>query len=256
MRQIIIISTILLLQSCGTKSSENKKNAINDGDTLTAISPETSSHAKGDKLTNLEDCSYDNEVSSLGNGLILAPAKFDIYNDSLLTNKYASWDMYEDAARINICSKFFKPDYGIMHFVCLSKSQKAYKVLINASDIKYFPKTKSYDFKTWDEYILQSYGIRRLTSSTGDISAISPLRIAPRDNTDTLAIPPGYEMFCPIEIEGDWVKVKYDCFYNDENSLHEGEPCYDFIDQCKNPLTGWLRWRQANKLLIDIFLMP
>ncbi len=257
MRQLIIISTILFIQSCETKSADNKKNTINNEDTLTEIAPKAASDAKGDKLTKLEyNCSYDNEVSSLGNGLIIAPAKFDLYNDSLLNNKYASWDMYEDETRINLCSKFFKPDYGIMHFVCIAKSDKAYKVIINASDTKYFPKTKSYDFKTWDEYILQSYGIRRLTANTGEISAILPLRIAPKDNADTLAIPQGYEMFCPMDIKGDWVKVKYDCFYNDENSLHEGEPCHDFIDQCKNPLTGWLRWRQENKLLIDIFLMP
>ena len=143
-----------------------------------------------------------------------------------------------------------------MHFVCIGKTDKAYKILINYSDIKYFPKTKSYDFKTWDQYILQSFGIRRLSAQTGDITASLPLRIEPSDNADTLPILKGHEMFCPIEVKGDWVKVKYDCFYNDENNPNEGEPCHNFIGKCKNPLTGWLRWRQESKLLIDIFLMP
>ncbi|MFY7734407.1 MAG: hypothetical protein ACOVSR_13050 [Bacteroidia bacterium] len=202
------------------------------------------------------NCSYDNQVSRLGIGLIIAPSKFKIYNDSLLKDKIASWDMYEDESKINLCSKFFKPDYGIMHFVCIAKSEKAYKILVNYSDIKYLPKTKNYVFKTWEEYILQSFGVRRLTSNTGNISKKYPLRSKPNDNASTLVIPKGHESFCPMDIKGDWIKVRYDCFYNDENNSYEGEPCHNYIEKCKNPLTGWLRWRQGNQLLIDIFLMP
>jgi hypothetical protein len=208
------------------------------------------------KIDQIKNCSYDNQVSSLGIGLIIAPQKFEIYNDSLLSNKIASWDMYEDESKINICSKFFKPDYGIMHFVCIAKSEKAYKVLVNFSDVKYLPKTKKYEFKTWDEYISQSYGIRRLLNENGDVSKKYTLRIKPEDNSDTLAIPNGLELFCPMKIEGDWIKVRYDCFYNEENNSYEGEPCHNYINKCKNPLTGWLRWRKENHLLIDIFLMP
>jgi hypothetical protein len=25
---------------------------------------------------------------------------------------------------------------------------------------------------------------------------------------------------------------------------------------CKDPLMGWLKWKEGNKILIDIFLMP
>ena len=208
--------------------------------------------------TNKEnhDCGFDNQVSSLGIGLVIAPPKFDVYDDSLLAVKYGSWDMYENSDEIKFCSKFFKPDYGIMHFVCIGKTNKAYKILVNYSDIKYLPKTKDYNFKTWNEYLLQSYGIRRLTTETDGISVNFPLRILPNENADTLIIPKGYEMFCPMEIKGDWVQVKYDCFYNEDNNPHETEPCHNFIDNCKNSLTGWLRWRQENNLLIDIFLMP
>jgi hypothetical protein len=59
-----------------------------------------------------------------------------------------------------------------------------------------------------------------------------------------------------MEMRGDWVKVKYDCFYNDENNKYEGQPCQNFVNQCQNPLIGWIRWKQGNKLLIEIFLMP
>jgi hypothetical protein len=82
------------------------------------------------------------------------------------------------------------------------------------------------------------------------------VRLGPSDGSKVLTIPQGFEMFCPMEIRGDWVKVRYDCFYNDENNPHEGEPCHNFIDECKDPVTGWLKWRNENKILIDIFLMP
>ncbi|MEA5406066.1 hypothetical protein VB776_24215 [Arcicella sp. DC2W] len=239
--------------SCGHRNN-NSESKI---DTIDNPSVDTFSTQPINKQIYLDNnCSYDNQVSSLGIGLIIAPSKFEIYNDSLLSDKIASWDMYEDESKMNLCSKFFKPDYGIMHFVCIAKSEKAYKVLVNFSDIKYLPKTKNYEFKTWDEYISQSFGIRRLTNDNGDISKKITLRIKPVDNSDTLASPLGLELFCPMEIKGDWIKVRYDCFYNDENNSYEGEPCHNYIDKCKNPLTGWLRWRQENHLLIDIFLMP
>ncbi|HYG39528.1 MAG TPA: hypothetical protein VD908_12950 [Cytophagales bacterium] len=239
--------------SCGQKSNntESKIEIIDN-----ASVDNFSSQPINKQIDQDHNCSYDNQVSSLGIGLIISPSRFEIYNDSLLNDKIASWDMYKDEGKINLCSKLFKPDYGIMHFVCIAKSEKAYKVLVNFSEIKYLPKTKNYDFKTWDEYISQSFGIRRLINNKGDFSKNYSLRIKPNDNADTLVIPKGHELFCPMEIKGDWIKVRYDCFYNDENNSYEGEPCHNYIDKCKNPLTGWLRWRQENQLLIDIFLMP
>jgi len=253
MRQFLTIFISMIFFSCGQRSN-NSESKI---DTITTSSVDTFSNEPVIKQIDQDNnCSYDNQVSSLGIGLIIAPSKLEIFNDSLLNHKIANWDMYEDESKINLCSKFFQPDYGIMHFVCIAKSEKAYKVLVNFSEIKYLPKTKNYEFETWDEYISQSFGIRRLTNDNGDISEKYALRIKPEDNSDKLIIPKGHELFCPMEIKGDWIKVRYDCFYNDENNSHEGEPCYSYIDKCKNPLTGWLRWRQENQLLIDIFSMP
>lgn len=255
MKRTLLLTLIsIFFLSCG----QQKDKTGNSGETLVSTLVDTSAAKEVNKpVVHDNNCQYENEVSTLGIGVIIAPTQFDIFNDSILTNKFASRDMYsEDGNKTGICSKFFKPDYGIMHFVCVGKTDNAYKVLINYSEIKYFPKIKKYEFMTWDKYILQSFGIRRLTAETGDISQKLPLRHEPNDNATILTIPKGQEMFCPMEIKGDWVKVKYDCFYNDDNNPNEGEPCHNFIDKCKNPLTGWLRWRQENKLLIDIFLMP
>lgn len=246
-KYLVIIFILVFLFSCGQKS----KKTTEIKDSIAAVADISKIQNKSFENKN---CGYENEVSSLGIGLVIVPSKFDIYSDSLLTVKYASWNMYRDEDKINICSKFFKPDYGIMHFVCIEKTEKAYKVLINYSEFKYLPRTTNYNLKTWEEYIMQSFGIRRL--SVDNVSVGSKIRIEPNDKADTLTIPKGHEMFCPMEIKGDWVKVKYDCFYNDENNPNEGEPCHNFIYKCENPLTGWLRWREQKRLLIDIFLMP
>jgi len=142
-----------------------------------------------------------------------------------LTDKWADVDMYSEEIEKNICSKFFKPDYGIMHFVVLENSEKSYKVLSSYSSEKYLPKTKDYGFKTWNDYILESFGVRRLLENTNTVEESNLLRATPSDNSQSIRIPEGHEMFCTIEIQGDWVKVKYDCFYNQVDKPHEGQPC-------------------------------
>ena len=86
-----------------------------------------------------QECTYDNEVSSLGIGIIITPGKFQIFNDDKLTSEFADIDMYAGKTGDGICSKFFKPDYGIMHFVVLENSKDAYKVLSSYSSEKYLP---------------------------------------------------------------------------------------------------------------------
>lgn len=130
----------------------------------------------------------------------------------------------------------------------------AYKVLINFSDTKYLPDT--YKFMTWNEYILSSFGIRRSINDRGKIIYDQPLRINPYENSDTLAIPAGHELFCPMELKDDWLKVAYDCFYNSSDNPHEGEPCNNYIEECDKPLIGWIKWKSENRVLIDVFLIP
>lgn len=203
------------------------------------------------------NCSYANETSTLGIGLIVAPAQFTIFNDLLLTDKFADIGMYNNqAAPGGICPKFFLPDYGIMHFVCVDSTADAYNVLTDSSSVKVMDKTSGAEFTTWENYILTSFGIRRLTGHAGEQLMRNDLKVSPSVESKTLAIPEGFEMFCPMEIRQSWVRVKYDCFYNTDSNPHEGEPCHNFIADCKDPLTGWLKWKEGNKILIDVFLMP
>jgi hypothetical protein len=262
MKRTLIIATIALV-SLGlgyfiwtVKNSVDEKFAVIDNITSTpdsssaTISKDT---AENKAIASAEQaCSYENATSDLGIGIMIAPTTFEIFEDASLTKKRSTINMYEDEGKINFCSMFFKPDYGIMHFACLENGKNSYKVLTGFSDQKFLPKQKGYEFKTWEKYILESFGVRRKL----EITPMQSLKESPNENSKDLEIPDEHELFCPMALKGDWIQVKYDCFYNLESNEHEGEPCHNYIDKCDKPLTGWIKWKNKNDLLIDIFLMP
>lgn len=241
MKKILyFIITISILASCQSKNAAKETLAEK---MLSKLPADTT--AKKD--------AYDNPVSSLGTGIVVAPDKFDLYDDSLLAKKYKRIDIVHDP-KLTVTPKYFEADYGIVHFVCISQSAKAYKILINYSVEKYLPKQKDSRFIPWDSYILQSFGVRRIVDEKHKPKTIETLYTEPQDDSKPIAIPQGHEMFCPMQVKGDWVQVQYDCFYNQDNNKHEGQPCQKYIAECKTGVTGWLRWRKDNQVLIEIFL--
>lgn len=250
MKQILFLIILIVSISCSSEKTSNEKITVQNN----------ISHVENSKksIEQNETHPYDNDVSNLGIGIIIAPEQIEIYSDSLLKNKIVDFNMYSESTENlqNMFSKFYKPDYGIMHFVCIEETKIAYKVLVNYSDVKFLPKTKKYQFLDWNQYILQSSGINRLKKGINNILENLPLRKNPTNQSDSIPLPKGLEMFCPVEVKGDWVKVKYDCFYNKEDNDNEGKPCHEYIDKCEEPLIGWLRWKKENKLCIGIYLIP
>jgi hypothetical protein len=236
-----IISLIFLLIACDQPVSKVSK------------SPVSKDSAKKQHNTP-PGFGYDNETVSLGVGVVEVPEFFEVYSDSTLNKVPEKVDIYKEAT--SFYSKFYKPDYGIMHFVCLDKTDKAYKVIINYDEIRYLPKTEGYVFKDWQSYILSSFGIKRtkiVNLKAGE--PLPPIKKEPIDSASYISLPKEkHELFCPLLVQGDWVKVTYDCFYN--SSDFEGDKtCQEYIKQCANPVTGWIRWRTENKLLIDIAVL-
>jgi hypothetical protein len=241
------IVILICFLSCGQKQTPTEK--VDDTLQIT-ISEDTIENITTNPAG--QNCTYENSMSNLGVGIIIAPTTFEIFEDSLLTQNLSTINMYEDEKKINFCSFFYKPDYGIMHFVCIGENAKSYKILTGPFEHKFLPKKKEYEFKTWEKYILESFGVRRKTEREPK----QQFKEQSTENSKDLKIPEGHELFCPMEIKGDWIKVKYDCFYNAENNQYEGQPCNNYIDKCDKTLTGWIKWRLQNELLIDIFLMP
>ncbi len=192
-------------------------------------------------------CEYDNSVASLGIGLVMITDPIELFTDSSLHQNTVSASMRKDnIENFPVCSKYYKPDYGMMYFVCLAKTARSYKVLNNGSEVRYLPRTKAYHFITWEKYIMSSLGIRNNDQ---------PLRVKP-GGADTIIFPKGLNMFCPVKVQEDWLQVKYDCFFSKDDNDHEGEPCSAYISDCGDPATGWIKWREKNKVLIEILRMP
>ncbi len=205
-------------------------------------------------------CEYANPSSTLGIGLLECNRYnnripvFEVYNDPGLTDKFCTWNIDDEIAP-PFCAKFYKPDYGIVQIVVLDSLAKCYKILANEKDIKYAPRNINYVFWSWEKYLTQSHGTRRKPEKKHFQN--QPIRTQPEESGQTIQFPEEqFELLCVMEFKGDWIKVKYDCFYNQDQNPNEGLPCSEYIKNCPNSPTGWLKWRIGNEIAVDIFLMP
>jgi len=258
MKRLILFLISATLFSCQQKpKQEISENKVPSTKTEKAASLEA---VKPKQQTTERNCGFNNLTNTLGKGLVLVSieneqSRLVIYEDSLLQHKYVSWNYSGEPAK-PVCSKYYKPDYGFLHFVYLKETVKSYQVINGFNEIKYLPKEKTNEVISWDKYLLKSYGIAKYYDGNIGKRLEQPFRESPSEEAAIANIPKDAEMLCPMEIKGDWVKVQYDCFYNQKQNKYEGQPCHDFIEKCKPAQMGWIKWRDKNKILIDIFLMP
>ena len=202
-------------------------------------------------------CEYENQTETLGIGLVeydnYKQPVIKLFNDSLLQNTFYSWTLYSDFSP-PFCTKYFKPDYGIASIVVLDSTLVSFKVLVNETDIKYLPNSLDYVFWTWEEYLLESHGVRRKIQNS-DLKN-QAIRNEPNSTSSIIVLPNDrLELLCVLEVKGDWIKIKYDCFYNQSKNPNEGVPCSTYINDCEDSSSGWLLWRNNSKILVDIFTM-
>ncbi|UPT67801.1 MAG: hypothetical protein M0D57_03805 [Sphingobacteriales bacterium JAD_PAG50586_3] len=194
-------------------------------------------------------CGFDNEMISLGIGVITTEEHFIVmYNDSLMKDKYVSWDYRKEGPEKPVCGVFFKPDYGILHVVCLRKLKKGYEVLINYNEKKYMPYFKSFEFHSWERYL--DTAPLRVGRKEKDNNRFV-FYTGPSEKSDPVTINYASHHFCVQRTSGDWVEVQLEC---DLDESTEGLPCADFIHRCDYK-SGWFQWRKGNKLNIEIYLL-
>ncbi|NEM96119.1 hypothetical protein [Pontibacter burrus] len=245
--RLLFLAIVFAITACS--QPDQNSNSETETGRLATVSSKKASSAQVKSIV-ASNCEYDNLTKTLGIGLVSVPAAFELFSDSLLTSSYMQWDMYSsDVPPKPVCSKYYSPEYGIVQFVCLAKTTKYYKVLSGYDQVFYLPVEDGYEFTTWYDYILSSFGVRRNTD-LGDEWKNQPLRKLPDLSSGELKIPEGLEMFCAMEVKGDWLKVKYDCFYNTETPIEEGLPCHQYIDKCNDTVTGWLKWKDGNNVLM------
>jgi len=189
-------------------------------------------------------CSYENKTQTLGIGLItLASDSFAIYNDANLEQLFWADNVYHFGNQNEkCCARFHKPDYGILNFICINEDANSYEILTNDSN-KYMAKNDLVSFKSWEDYIKGSMGIRRSIHDVSISPEENPFRIEPNDDADIIEIEDDFESVCGVKLAGEWLKVRLDCstFCEETN--------------CEKSIEAWIRWRKGEELLIDIALL-
>lgn len=153
---------------------------------------------------------------------------------------------------------FFFQDAEILCFSCITKGSNYYEVIISDSgESMYLPINNLTKFITWDKFLIGSFGVRRKNETLKDQSK-QRLYKAPSEKSLVIEIPnEDQELLCVQDVKNEWIKVKYDCTYNtDEYLHHEGLPCKRYIDSCETSPSGWLKWRNNDSLLIELYLTP
>lgn len=142
---------------------------------------------------------------------------------------------------------YYKPDYGLFHFVCLDSTTDCYHILYNDSSDGYVSK-RDYHFITWDSLILNSTGVYRLAN----INVNNPLREKPNSNSDLISYNCKFDDLAAVDLKrvGNtyWVKVVYfkDCKGED--------PFYTYPDLSIFP-SAWIMWRINEQLLIELAML-
>jgi hypothetical protein len=155
----------------------------------------------------------------------------DIFSNSELTNRIQTDKIFPF---------FYKPDYGLYHFICLEKNSKYYKILINDTEIGFIPNNENYIFKEW-ETILLSASVERIDKQNlirKNLTESDKETVTNNCKYETLKVTD------IIERKGEfWIAVSF------------ASNCEPYPKENAEQKTGWIKWRDLNKLLIRIQLL-
>lgn len=195
-------------------------------------------------ITNLngQSCSFENPGESLGIGILTFDAVdglyVELYNDSALKKRFVFWDVYNKKPIKPVCTLFYKPDYGELHFVCLRKLKRCYEVLINGNQKKYVSFLYRVRYYSWDEYLKGLNSVSFIADTTTKYIYYEPdIKSGCTEVTEL-----NEQSYCVVEVKGDRIKVRLDC---DSGPT----PCNQM--ECKSPAIGWIRWRKGNQLPVQ-----
>ena len=164
-----------------------------------------------------------NKTERLGIGLVkIEKQLITVKNQGL--SKHIEEDIYRPK---HIVPLFFKPDYDIFYMVCLEKQKAYYKVLSATGDIYSVPKAEA-KFVSWAEFLRNTTGVTNLNWEQ------NPLQEAPSEKSKMIKIKDKEATYQVINVKGDWIEIQ------NEHNAHE---------------KGWIQWRKADSLLIEVYLL-
>ena len=172
-----------------------------------------------------ERLSYEfyNKTERLGIGLVKIEKQLLVIKNQQL-NKEIEEDIYNPKHMIPL---FFKPDYNIFYVVCLENQKAYYKVLSATGDIYIVSKAEA-RFVSWEAFLSNTMGVTNLNWE------LNPLQEMPSEQSKMIRIKDREAIYQVISVKGDWVEIR------NEHDAHE---------------KGWIQWRKADSLLIEVYLL-
>ena len=172
-----------------------------------------------------ERLSYEfyNKTERLGIGLVkIEKQLITVKNQGL--SEHIEEDIYNPK---HIVPLFFKPDYDIFYVVCLERQKAYYKVLSATGDIYFVSKAEA-KFVSWGAFLSNTTGVTNLNWE------LNPLQEMPSEQSKMIRIKDREAIYQVTSVKGDWVEIQ------NEQDAHE---------------KGWIQWRKADSLLIEVYLL-
>lgn len=99
---------------------------------------------------------------------------------------------------------------------------------------KWIKKSETLNVKSWEKFLVEN------------TTAIEPLiptdiKAEPDANSKTIRKSTNEDCFEAVEVKGDWIRLR----------TNETLECNEHPTPIKS---GWIKWREANKLMINFFL--
>ena len=164
-----------------------------------------------------------NKTERLGIGLVKIEKRLvTVKNQGL--SEHIEEDIYNPK---HIVPLFFKPDYDIFYMVCLENQKVYYKMLSATGDIYFVPKAEA-KFVSWEAFLSNTTGVTNLNWE------LNPLQEMPSERSKVIRTKDREAIYQVISVKGDWVEIQ------NEHNAHE---------------KGWIRWRKADSLLIEVYLL-
>ena len=189
-------------------------------------------------ISSLNSFSQNQQPISLGIGFVSPanPYKFESKKKSLKV--FIDSTLKETITNTTILPFFYKPDYGLYHLVCLSKSKTYYKILINNTQIGFVPNDTSFTFFTWNSILLSS-SIKRLTKN-------NPIKISSNETSNNIEYNCQSGILKVLKVKSlenkSWIQVSFP------------ENCETYPTNQTKVKKGWILWKEENKILVEILL--
>ena len=161
--------------------------------------------------------------------------KFDFDFENKLDNKDSY--TFDDIKRLYNWNDDFKPyafhiDNSLLMFICTGVNDDKYKVVVNKETglEKYIKKENFWILRNWQEHIIHS-----VVSIDFEIKS-NPIRSNPNDEATIIKVSANIDpVIEPIEINGDWLKIRY--------------------WQNEREMIGWIKWKICNQIILKLFYL-